>query len=166
MDVLHAQAQHLHHQHRAEPVHCQPREAVRFSKDDPAAVQVLRGHDGLAVVPGVLHPALPKGIVKPVVGVAGEEPAADEGVAVIKARAEIGPLVADDIRQAAVLYRAGKLRHLRGIYPWVPRRQGALSLLRNMHLGIGSFCLHSPARLSEKNQFIVAHSRADCHINK
>ena len=152
-DTLHAQTQHLGHQYRAEAVHCQPRKAVRLPEDHPAAVQILRLHHALAVVPGILYPALPEGVVKPVVGIAGEEAAADERVAVIKARAEIGPLVADDIRQAAVLHRAGELRHLPGIYPRVPRRQGTLSFLGDMHLGIGSFCLHSPACLSKKNRF-------------
>ena len=159
MDALHAQAQHLGHQHRAEAVHRQTREAVRLSEDDPAAEQVLRGHHALAVVPGVLHPALPKGVVKAVVGVAGEQPAADKGVAVIKSGAQICALTADDVRQAAVLHGACKLRHLSGVHPGVARLQGPLALGGDMYLGIGSFCLHNCIRLSKKSIYCSTFAR-------
>ena len=148
--ALHAQAHHLRHQHGAEAIHRQPREAVRLPEDHPTAEQVFRLHHRFAVVPRVLHPPLPEGIVEAVVGVAGEQAAADEGAAVIKGRAEIRALAADHIGQPAVLHGAHKRRHLGGVYPRMSRRQCPLPLWGDAHLRVRSFSLHIRSCLSEK----------------
>ena len=73
LDVLHAHRQHLNAEKVVELVHRQTGEHVRLPENNPAGVQVPRGHDGLPVLPGPAELPLPEGGVKAVVGVPGEQ---------------------------------------------------------------------------------------------
>ena len=147
--VLHPvqpQAQHLGHQHRAEAVHRQAREMVRLAEDHPAAGQLLRGHDGLAVVPGVFHPPGPEVRIEPVIGVAGQKPHPDQGAAVVKSGAQPAAPAAYHVHQVAVGRRAGNGGDLPLVHPGVAAGEGCLPLGGDGDLGIGSFCFHNGHR--------------------
>ena len=147
--VLHPvqpQAQHLGHQHRAEPVHRQAREMVRLAENHPAAGQLLRGHDGLAVVPGVFHPPGPEVRIEPVIGVAGQQPHPDQGAAVVESGAQPAAPAAYHVHQVAVGGAAGNGGDLPLIDPGVAAGQGRLPLGGDGDLGIGSFSFHNGHR--------------------
>ena len=69
--LLDAQRKHLRHQNVAEAVDRQSRELVGLAEDEAAVGEVLP-HHGAAVVDGVAQPPLKEGLVKAVVGVAGD----------------------------------------------------------------------------------------------
>ena len=123
-------------------VHRQPWKGVRLAEDDAAAVQVLWVHDGLSVLPGPLELPAPEGLVKAVVGVAGEEAYPDFGLFREKARSQIPPLFAEDVHQTAVLRRSLRGQHLLAIDPRVAPEDGGLRLGGDGVPGIGSLCLH------------------------
>ena len=131
LDALHPHGQGLGHQQRAKAVHRQPGEAVGLPKDHPAAGKILRPHDGLPVIPGVLEPPFPKGGVEPVVGVAGHQAQPDLALPAEKARAQIFPLFADGIGQRAVFQPLRCAEDLGGIDPGVAALHPARALFRD-----------------------------------
>ena len=143
LDTLHAQAQHLGHQHALEPVHRQPRKAVRLPEDDAAAPAVRLAHHRFAVVPGVAQPPFPEGIPRRVVvGVPRHQPHPYFGRAVIEPTAQPAALFRHHIHQAAVLRRAADRHHLALIDPRVPVHDGALPLGGDGDDGIRSGSFH------------------------
>ena len=142
LDAIHAETQHLRHEDIFKPVDREPGEVVRLAEDNPAAAAVLLAHHGLAVVPCVLHAPRPERAVKAVVRVAREEPHADHGAAVIKARAEVAPLPAEHVHKRAVLGALRRLRHLPGVDPRVAVHEGALALGRDGESRVGSLRFH------------------------
>ena len=150
LDELHAQTQHLRHQHTLEPVHRQTGEAVGLPEDHPAAAAILRPHDGLAIVPCVLDAPPPEGPVEPVVGVPGQHPYPDAGAAVEKAAAQPTAPAADDVHQLSVGHGAAESRDLPLIDPWVSAHQSGLPLGGDGDLRIGTLRFHSGHLLSVK----------------
>ena len=80
LDALHADGESLRDEQVFKAVHRQAGEAVRLPEDHPAAAEVLRPEDAFPVVPGPAELPLPEGLVKAVVGVAGEEADPDLGL--------------------------------------------------------------------------------------
>ena len=159
LDLLHAVGEHLHREQIVEPVHRQAREAVRLAEDDAAAVQVLRPQHGLAVLPGPAELALPEGVVKAVVGVAGEEPHPDFGVLGQKAGAQVASLAAEHIHQGAVFHGAGLVGDFLAVDPGMSPVQRGLRLGRHRDAGIGSCCFHAavPPHFSFARLFAGGH---------
>ena len=151
-DPLHAQAQHLRHQHALEPVHCQPRKAVRLAEDDAAAPAVRLAHHRFAVLPGVAQPPLPEGVARRVVvGVPGHQPHPDLGRAVVEPAAQPAALFGHHVHQRAVLRRAGHGQHLALIHPRVPAGDGLFALGRDGDDGIRSGSFHGKYSFSREN---------------
>ena len=142
LNVFHAHREDLHAQKVVEFVHGQAREGVRLAEDDPAGVQIRRVHDGLAVVPGPAKLPLPKGFVKAVVGVSGEQTDPDLGVLGEKAGAQIPAFFAHHIHQAAVIGGTFRADDLRVIDPGVPPENGGLRLGSHGVAGITADCFH------------------------
>ena len=143
LDALHAHGEHLDGQKVVELVHGEPRKGIRLPEDDAAGVQVLRGHDALAVVPGPLELPPPEGLVEPVVGVAGDQPHPDLRPLRQKARAQIPALFADHVHQAAVFRLALRVCDLRVVHPGVAPENGCLRLGRDGVPGIIPLCFHA-----------------------
>ena len=117
LDALHAHGQHLDAEQVVELVHGQPGEGVRLAEDDAAAVQVIITHDALAVVPGPAELPLPEGLIKAVVGVAGDEPDPDLGLFRKETCAKISALFAYYIHQFTIYDAGGDgLAGTNGIY--------------------------------------------------
>ena len=108
LDFFNAERKHLRHQDVFKAIHRQPGEAVGLAEDETAALEVGLPHDGASVGHGVAERALPVGLVKAVVGVAGEETDADLGVAVVKARAQVLVFIGVNVHQPAVLGGGGE----------------------------------------------------------
>ncbi len=138
--LFHPHREGLRHQQIVELIHRESREAVGLTEDHAAAVELVP-HDRLAVVPGVAQAAAPEGLVKAVIGVAGEQADADLALFAEKARAEIAPLLAHRVHQRAVL--AGlAAAHVALIDPGVPLAHPAGALFGDGDFRKGSFCFH------------------------
>ena len=141
LDFLHAHGQGLGHQDVRKPIYRQTGEAIRLAKDNPAARDVPR-HDGFAVVPGILNAALPEGFVKAVIGVAGNEPHPNLALTADKACAQVLPLLADSIHQAAVFALTFLPDDLIRINPGMPLLHPPGSLGCNCKSGKFTFDFH------------------------
>ena len=142
LELFHAHAQGLGDKDIAEPVHSQARKLVSLAKDDTAGGQVGGLQHGLAVGPGVLHPAAPESGVKGVVGVAADEPHPDLAVQRHEAGAQVRPLGADHIGQGAVFgFGVRGVEDVVFVHPGVAAHQQALGVFVDFIDGIvaGSF---------------------------
>ena len=148
LQLLHPQTEHLSHQNMLKPIDCQAGEAVGLAEDDAAAAAVRLAHHRAAVVPRITNAAAPEVGIKAVVGVAGEEAAADGGVAVIKAGTQICAPAADHIDKRPILHGLIRPGHFSGINPRVTADEGALALGGDDNLGIGTLCFHGGFLLS------------------
>ena len=162
LDPLHAHGEHLHAEQVVKFVHRQPGEGIRLAENHPAAVQILRAHDGPAVVPGPAELAFPEGFVKPVVGVPGDQPDPDFGQLGQKAGAEIPALFAQHIHKAAVFGLALDVQNFRVVDPGMPPQQRRLSLGCDGITGVAPIQFHS--RSSRNQQFfpIIPCSTSNC----
>ena len=138
-DALCTQRKHLRHNDIFESVHRQAGEAVGFSEDETAALEVGLSHDGAAVGHGVAQAALPEQGIKAVVGVAGQDADADLGVAVVKARAEVLVLIGVNVHETAVGGGGGEARNLIGVDPRMTALQSLLALGGDGGAGISAF---------------------------
>ena len=134
---LHAQGQHFRDENILEEIDGQAGEVVGLPEDQAGAGEV-RPHDGLSVVQGVLDAPPPKGLVKAVVGVAGEEPDADFGVVVDDPGAQPAPLVAHHVHDVPVLIGLVGAGRLCPIDPGVPGPEGAGGFFVDSQDGIGT----------------------------
>ena len=137
LEFFHADAEGLGDEDILEPVHRQAGELVGLAEDDPAGREVVRFQNGLAVVPGILHPAAPEVSVKGIVGVAGDEPHPDLALEREKAGAEVGPLGAYHIGQRAVFRRGLRcFEDVVLVYPRVAAHQQTLGVFVDFVDGI------------------------------
>ena len=140
LELFHPRAQGLGDEDIVEAVYRQARKLVGLPKDDPAGGKIGGLQHGLAVGPGVLHPAAPEAGVKGIVGVAGDEPHPDLAVVGDKARAEVSALGADHIGQGTVfrerLRRGGNIVF---VHPGVAAHQQALGVFVDLVDGISAF---------------------------
>ena len=142
LDALHAHGQHLDAEQVVELVHRQAREGVRLAEDDAAAVQVIITHDALAVVPGPAELPLPEGLVKAVVGVAGDEPDPDLGLFRKETCAKISAFFAYYIHQFPVFWGTFHRQNLCVVDPGVAPQDGSLRLGGDGKTGIGTVSFH------------------------
>ena len=145
LTLLHAQAQHLGHQHIVEPVHGEPWEPVRFPEDQPAVLEIVSRHDGFPVVQGILEPPFEEGLVELVIGVPGQETYPDLGMVVVEASADVfALLLADHIHQIPVFHRAGHVQHFIPEHPGMPAPGHFLPLAGDGHFCISTHALIRP----------------------
>ena len=129
LELFHAHAEGLGDQDIVEAVHGQAGKLVGLAKDHPAGGQVGGLQHGLAVGPGVLHPAAPESGVKGVVGVAADEPHPDLAVQRHEAGAQVRPLGADHIGQGAVFgFGVRGVEDVVLVHPGVAAHQQALGV--------------------------------------
>ena len=140
--LFHAEGEGLNHQHIPKAVHRESRQRIRLAKDCPAAGQLFGAQHALPVGPGVAEPAQPEGVVKDVVGVAGEEPHPDEGAKAQKPRAQPVSLFSQHVHDAAVFRAGGAGENLALVDPGVAAFQGALALLGDGDNGVVPLLLH------------------------
>ena len=137
--ALRAEGQHLRNKDVTESVDGESGEAVSLAEYETAAAEILRAHDGAAVVQRVAYPAGVEVPVEFVVGVAGDDAYAYLGVVVYVTCAEVAPLAAENVGKAAVFVFAGDLCDLVGIDPRVSAAECLLALFGDGRLGIVSF---------------------------
>ena len=155
LEALHPDGAHLRDEHVLVAVDDQPRQAVRFGKDDSATVRVgfaagqgAAAHACLAVLPRPGELAAPECLVEAVVGVARDEADTDRAVLGDEARAQVGAVFLPHVDDAAVFHDASVQRcgldafHLACEYPGVPFMYGARGFLRDDCLGEGSLGFH------------------------
>ena len=140
--LLHAEGQNLNHQNIVEAVHGQAGESVRLAEDYAAAGEILRRQDAFAIIPGILQPPAPESFIESVVGVAGNQAAADFAVAVVKGAAQPAAFGAEYICDGAVGDRPALGGDLCVVNPGVAAQQSAFALGRNGDCGVGPLCFH------------------------
>ena len=141
LNFLHADRQGLHHQNVGESVHGQPRKAVRLTENHAAAGDVLP-HDGLSVIPGVLHAPAPEVFVHAVVRVSGNKAQSDLAAQTDKTGAEVLALFADGVGNAAVFNFALNGDDLALVYPGVSLLDPRRALFRDCDFRQRSVCFH------------------------
>ena len=131
LHLVHAIAQGLRDEDVVIAVHRQARHIVGIAEDETAAGEILIAHDGLTVIQGIFDPALPKGFIEAVVGIARHDAHADLRNIVGKAGPEITVLVAVDIDDIPGLVRAFDMGHFFAIYPGVAAAGSPFPFLGN-----------------------------------
>ena len=96
-----ANRKRLGNKHLAEAVNRQPRKAVGFAEDDPAAFNII-AHNGFAVIPCVFYPAAKEIRIKFVVGVARNKAHSYFTVSAYKTRSEIFSFFGNRINKGSV----------------------------------------------------------------
>ena len=101
---------------------------VRFTKNQAAALKILLTHNGTAILQGVAQTALPKGFIKFIVGIGGNNAHPNLGFVIDKARAQIFPLVGNHIHQITVGIAAFNLSYFFAKHPGMSVSSGSFSL--------------------------------------
>ena len=147
--ALHAQRQHLQHDHAAEAVRNHAGQTVRLAVDQAAGIGALALHDEPAVVAGRLHAGgdqLVGDLLLPV----GQQAHGNQAAAVVEARAHVPAAEIDDRHQIAVDDFALDTLNLVAVHPGMALEQLLLPSVDDVDDGQILFChnhspIHSPA---------------------
>ena len=100
-DLFHAIAGNFTDENIFITVYRQPWQFITFAMDQPACPEIIR-HDIQTVLQSIFHPSGPKGMIKYVIGIAGQQPDADLALFTVETCAKVIVTAAKDINQTAV----------------------------------------------------------------
>ena len=130
------QGQGLRYQQIVVAVYGQAGKHIRFAENQTAAVKITLAHNRQAVIQRIAQAALPKGFVKLVIGIGGNNAHTDFGMVVHKAGAQILALGRYYIHQITVGILAFNFSYLFTKHPGMTAACSALSLR-----GYEKFCI-------------------------
>ena len=117
-------------------VYSQAGEHIRFTENQAAAVKIALAHNRQAVIQCIAQTALPKGFVKLVISISGNDAHTDFGMIVHKAGAQIFALGGYNIHQVTVGILAFNFSYFFTEHPGMTAACSALSLR-----GYEKFCI-------------------------